>query len=694
VTDKKEDDDMPPKAKKVPHALTIHGDTRIDNYYWLRDDDRSSPDVLDYLHEENDYGRRIMASQQALQDSLLKEMVGRIPQRDVSASWVKNDYRYRYIFDEGCEYAIWQRQSAQREEWEPWDNLLDCNKRAAHSEFYTLGGLSVTPDNSVMAVAEDFLSRRQYGIRFRHLATGNWYPELLENVSPDFVWANDSTTLYYVRKHPVTLLPYQVWRHTVGSPSRDDELVYEERDDTFYVSVHKTSSRHFIIIALNSATSSEVLLVDAEMPDAQPQVFLPRRRDREYSLDHYQHYFWIRSNHEGKNFGLYRTRLRDERRWEVVIPTRERVMLEGYTLFTDWLVVEERERGLTSLRQINRKTGEESGIAFDDPAYVTWLANNPEPETAWLRYGYSSMTTPDTLFELNMNTGERRILKQTEVNGFDGDNYRSEHLWVKARDGVEVPVSLVYHKKHFQRGKNPLLVYGYGSYGSSIDADFSTSRLSLLDRGFVYAIAHVRGGGELGQCWYEDGKFLKKMNTFHDYLDVCDALLKQGYGAPGHLYAMGGSAGGMLMGVVVNQRPELFHGVVAQVPFVDVVTTMLDESIPLTTGEFEEWGNPQDENYYWYMKEYSPYDRVEEKAYPHMLVTTGLHDSQVQYWEPAKWVAKLREMKRDDTLLLLCTDMDSGHGGKSGRFKSWEGVSLEYAFLVALAQGTLPVKTL
>ncbi len=439
-------------------------------------------------------------------------------------------------------------------------------------------------------------------------------------------------------------------------------------------------------------------------------------------------------------------------------------MLEGFTLFTDWLVVEERQRGLTSLRQINRKTREVIGIAFDDPAYVTWIAYNPEPETARLRYGYSSMTTPDTLFELDMDTGERRVLKQTEVPGFDAANYRSEHLWIVARDGVEVPVSLVYHRKHFRKGHNPLLVYGYGSYGASIDADFSFSRLSLLDRGFVYAIVHVRGGGELGQQWYEDGKFLKKKNTFNDYLDACDALLKLGYGSPSLCYAMGGSAGGMLMGVAINQRPELFHGVIAQVPFVDVVTTMLDESIPLTTGEFEEWGNPQDPQYYEYMKSYSPYDNVTAQAYPHLLVTTGLHDSQVQYWEPAKWVAKLRELKTDSIplttgefeewgnpqdpqyyeymksyspydnvtaqayphllvttglhdsqvqywepakwvaklrelktddhlllhLLLLCTDMDSGHGGKSGRFKSYEGVAMEYAFLVALAQGTLP----
>ncbi|WP_318370398.1 oligopeptidase B [Enterobacter sp.] len=681
---------MPPKARKIPHAMSLHGDTRTDNYYWLRDDTRSQPDVLDYLHEENDYGREVMASQQDLQDRLLKEIVDRIPQREVSAPYVKNGYRYRHVYEPGCEYAIYQRQSVLSSEWDEWQVLLDSNKRAAHSEFYTLAGLSVSPDNKIMALAEDYLSRRQYGLRFRNLETGNWYPETLLNVSPDFVWINDSETLYYVRKHATTLLPYQVWRHTVGSPGSEDELVYEEQDETFYVSLHKTTSQHYVIISLASATTSESLLLDAELPDAQPLRFLPRRKDHEYSLDHYQHTFYLRSNREGKNFGLYRTKVRNEKQWEVLIPPRESIMLEGFTLFTDWLVVEERQRGLTSLRQINRKTREVTGIAFDDPAYVTWLAYNPESETSRLRYGYSSMTTPDTLFELDMDTGERRVIKQTEVHGFDSTLYRSEHLWIKARDGVEVPVSLVYHKKHFRKGQNPLLVYGYGSYGSSMDADFSGSRLSLLDRGFVFAIAHVRGGGELGQHWYEDGKFLKKKNTFNDYIDVCDSLISQGYGSPLYCYGMGGSAGGMLMGAVINQRPDLFHGVIAQVPFVDVVTTMLDESIPLTTGEFEEWGNPQDPEYYAYMKSYSPYDNVGRKAYPHLLVTTGLHDSQVQYWEPAKWVAKLREMKTDNNLLLLCTDMDSGHGGKSGRFKSYEGVAMEYAFLIALAQGTLP----
>ncbi|HBC8751960.1 TPA: oligopeptidase B [Escherichia coli] len=683
---------MLPKAARIPHAMTLHGDTRIDNYYWLRDDTRSQPKVLDYLQQENSYGHRVMASQQALQDRILKEIIDRIPQREVSAPYIKNGYRYRHIYEPGCEYAIYQRQSAFSEEWDEWETLLDANKRAAHSEFYSMGGMAITPDNTIMALAEDFLSRRQYGIRFRNLETGNWYPELLDNVEPSFVWANDSWTFYYVRKHPVTLLPYQVWRHAIGTPASQDKLIYEEKDDTYYVSLHKTTSKHYVVIHLASATTSEVRLLDAEMADAEPFVFLPRRKDHEYSLDHYQHRFYLRSNRHGKNFGLYRTRMRDEQQWEELIPPRDNIMLEGFTLFTDWLVVEERQRGLTSLRQINRKTREVIGIAFDDPAYVTWIAYNPEPETARLRYGYSSMTTPDTLFELDMDTGERRVLKQTEVPGFDAANYRSEHLWIVARDGVEVPVSLVYHHKHFRKGHNPLLVYGYGSYGASIDADFSFNRLSLLDRGFVYAIVHVRGGGELGQQWYEDGKFLKKKNTFNDYLDACDALLKLGYGSPSLCYAMGGSAGGMLMGVAINQRPELFHGVIAQVPFVDVVTTMLDESIPLTTGEFEEWGNPQDPQYYEYMKSYSPYDNVTAQAYPHLLVTTGLHDSQVQYWEPAKWVAKLRELKTDDHLLLLCTDMDSGHGGKSGRFKSYEGVAMEYAFLVALAQGTLPAQ--
>ena len=670
--------------------MTLHGDTRVDNYYWLRDDSRSQPAVLDYLQQENAYGREAMSSQRSLQDRVLKEIIDRIPPKEVSAPYIKNGYRYRQVYEPGREYAIYQRQALGEE---AWSLLIDENKRAAHSEFYTLGGLNVAPDNNLLAVTEDFLSRRQYGLRIRHLQNETWLPEVIEDVSPGVVWANDSRTLYYVRQHPVTLLPWQVWRHHIGTPTAQDELIYEEADDAFYVSLHKTSSRKYVVIALSSATTSEMLLLDADKSDAQPQSYLPRRKDHEYSIDHYQQQFYLRSNRDGKNFGLYRSDSWDEHAWQTLIAPRDAVMLEDFTLFRDWLVVEEREHGLIRLRQIHRHSQRETQIAFDDPTYVTWIAYNPEPETACLRYGYSSMTTPDTLFELNMDSGERQVLKQQEVKGFDASRYRSERLWVTARDGVQVPVSLVYRQEHFRRGKNPLLVYGYGSYGASMDADFSSSRLSLLDRGFVFAIAHIRGGGELGQQWYEDGKFLKKKNTFNDYIDVCDALLEQGYGNPTLCYGMGGSAGGMLMGTVINERPELLHGVVAQVPFVDVVTTMLDESIPLTTGEFEEWGNPEDEDYYHYMKSYSPYDNIRPQAYPHLLVTTGLHDSQVQYWEPAKWVAKLREQKVDDNLLLLCTDMDSGHGGKSGRYKSYEGVALEYAFLIALAQGTLPGQT-
>ncbi|HBH68543.1 MAG TPA: oligopeptidase B, partial [Erwinia persicina] len=466
--------------------------------------------------------------------------------------------------------------------------------------------------------------------------------------------------------------------------------VYEEQDDTFYVSVYKTTSEAYVAIALGSSTTSEILLLDAAQADAQPRLFCARRKDHEYSVDHYQDHFYVRSNREGKNFGLYRTDKVEEQEWQALIAPRDAVVLEGYTLFRDWLVVEEREQGLTRLRQIHWASKESRSIAFDDPAYVTWIGHNPTPDSSKVRYGYSSMTTPDTLFELDLDSGEREVLKQTEVKGFDASSYRSERHWITMRDGVDVPVSLVYRKDRYLPGTNPLLVYGYGSYGSSMDADFSASRLSLLDRGFVFALTHIRGGGEMGQQWYDDGRLLNKMNTFHDFIDITDALIERQYGDPEKLYAMGGSAGGLLMGAVLNMAPARFRGVVAQVPFVDVVTTMLDESIPLTTGEYDEWGNPAEEQYYHYIKQYSPYDNVTAQDYPHLLITTGLHDSQVQYWEPAKWVAKLRELKTDDHLLLLHTDMDAGHGGKSGRFKAYEGVALEYAFLIALATGLLP----
>jgi len=678
----------PPKAEKRPKTLSIHGEDRVDNYYWLRDDDRANSDVLSYLQAENAYTEQALLPHQALRETLYQEMVARIAQQDHSVPYVKHGYRYQTRYEPGNEYAIYLRQPAA--ESEQWQTLIDGNERASDSEFYTLGGLDISPDNKLMAVSEDFLSRRQYDIRIKNLQDESWNDDLLKNTAGS-EWANDSQTLYYVRKHKKTLLPYQVYRHTVGTDPKNDQLVYEEKDDTFYVGLDKTTSDQYVIIHLDSTTTSEVLLLDANDPQAKPQVFVPRRKDHEYGLDHYQGHFYIRSNRDisapkdGKNFGLYKSADNNEANWQTLIAPREAVMLEGFSLFRDWLVVEEREQGLTNLRQIHWTSGEEKSLNFDDPTYVTWLAYNPDPDTSLLRYGYSSMTTPSSLFELDLDTGERALLKQQEVKDFDAANYRSERVWVTARDGVKVPVSLVYRHDTFKPNSNPLLVYGYGSYGSSMDPAFSGSRLSLLDRGFVFALAHIRGGAELGQQWYDNGKLLNKMNTFHDFIDVTKELVAEGYGEAQQVYAMGGSAGGLLMGAVINQAPELYRGIVAQVPFVDVVTTMLDESIPLTTGEYDEWGNPNDKTYYDYILQYSPYDQVKAQDYPNMLVTTGLHDSQVQYWEPAKWVAKLRELKTDDNQLLMYTDMDSGHGGKSGRFKAYEDIALEYAFVLSLA---------
>lgn len=674
-----------PVAAKHPHVMEIHGDTRTDNYYWLRDDERSDDAVLSYLKAENAYTEACMRGEEALRQRLFSEMVERIPQEDESVPYQRNGYRYQSRYKPEQEYALYVRQKVDTGENAEWDLLVDSNERAQGHDFYALGGLEVSPDNQLMAIAEDFLSRRQYDIRIKRLGDQSWYDEVLENTAGHFEWTNDSASLYYVRKHPQTLLPYQVYRHRLGTSVADDQLIYEETDDTFYVGLEKTISNKYILIHISSTTTSEILMLDADDTDATPQTFLTRRRDHEYSLDHYRDRFYIRSNKEGKNFGLYQSASADEKAWQPIICARDDVMLEGFSLFKDWLVVEEREQGLTHLRQIHWQSGEEKHIRFDDPTYMTWLSFNPEPDTALLRYGYSSMTTPSSVFQIDLDSGERTLLKQQEVKNFDSGAYRSERLWVSAHDGVQVPVSIVYRQDMFKAGQNPVLVYGYGSYGSSMDPAFSISRLSLLDRGFVFALAHIRGGADLGQQWYEDGKLLHKQNTFSDFISVTQHLVDEQYANPKQVYAMGGSAGGLLMGAVVNKAPQLYHGIVAQVPFVDVVTTMLDESIPLTTGEYDEWGNPNDAEYYHYIKQYSPYDQVKAQDYPHMLVTTGLHDSQVQYWEPAKWVAKLRDMKTDNNQLLLYTDMDAGHGGKSGRFKAYEDIALEYAFILALA---------
>ncbi|GAA0472592.1 MULTISPECIES: S9 family peptidase [Tatumella] len=681
-----------PKAAKHPHTMTLHGETRTDNYYWLRDDERSRPEVLDYLRQENDYCQQQLSAVKDLEKRLYQEMVARIPPKDHSVPYLKNGFLYQQRFAAGGEYPAWFRARQNGSADPQWECLIDCNKRAEQHPYYSLGALDITTDNRLMAVAEDFLSRRQYEIRLYSLADNHWFPEVLTGVSPSLVWANDGRTLFYVRQDPDTLLPWQVWRHIAGTAVDQDQLVYQENDDSFYVSLGKTTSEDFIEIIIDSTTSTEVWLVNASEPQSAPECFLPRREDHEYDLDHYQQQFYIRSNAEGINFGLYRTAesLPEERHWQTVIPVREQRVLEDFQVFRDWLVTEERENGLSCLSQYHRFRDEQRLIRFDDPTYVTWLGYNPSPDTSELRYGYSSMTTPATTFQLDLDSGERQILKQSTVKGFSAGKYHSEYLWLTMDDGCEVPVSLVYRKDLFRPAENPLLVYGYGAYGSSMDADFSSSRLSLLDRGFVYALVHIRGGGELGQAWYDGGRLANKQHSFSDFIQSTRQLLARGYGNPQQCYAMGGSAGGLLMGAIVNQAAGLYHGIVAQVPFVDVLTTMLDESIPLTTGEYDEWGNPQQAESYAVIRSYSPYDNVRPAAYPHMLVTTGLHDSQVQYWEPAKWVAKLRELKTDNHLLLLWTDMDAGHGGKSGRFKAYHDIAMESAFLIGLAEGLLP----
>lgn len=681
---------MPPKANKIPHVMTEHGDTRTDNYYWLRDDARKDKQVIDYLKAENAYTESVMAAGKTLENTLYNEMVERMAQNDASVPYDYNGYTYQTIYQEGKDFPIYQRKPIGSDG--EWEILVDGNERAKGHEFYQLGDLAISPDNKRIAIAEDKEGRRNYTVAYKDLTDKTWQENVLTNISANLVWANDSQTLFYVDKDPQTLLPYQIYRHQYGSDRKQDVKIFEENDDRFYTWMEKSKSEDYILVTIASSTTSEYRLIDANAPEKPMVVFSPRQEGREYYIDHFKGEFYIRSNHESELYGLYKTASIDAP-WQTVIAPQPEVDLESFELFNRWLVLEERKQGLVSLRQIDWKTGQSTNIIFDDPVYMAWLSVNPQADSEELRFGYTSMTTPSSTYQWNMQTKEKQLLKQQEVKGFKHDLYESERIWVKAQDGVEVPVSLVYRKDLFKKGENPILIYGYGSYGSSIAPSFSSARLSLLDRGFVYAIVHVRGGGELGKRWYNQGKMEHKVNSFTDFIDATKYLINQGYGAPKHVYAMGGSAGGLLMGAVINMAPELYRGVVAQVPFVDVLTTMLDASIPLTTGEYEEWGDPADKDVYFRLKSYSPYDNVEAKAYPHLLVTTGLHDSQVQYWEPAKWVAKLRELKTDNNLLLLETDMSAGHGGKSGRFNRLRDTAREYAFILMLEQPDIYFKT-
>ncbi len=673
---------LPPVATKKTKELITHGDVRIDNYYWLNN--REDQEVIDYLNAENNYTDAKLKHTEVFQKELFEEMKGRIKEDDQSVPYFYNGYWYLTRFEKGFEYPIFSRKKASLQNKE--EILLDQNELAQTHTYHALGGMQVSPNNELLAFGEDTVSRRIYTIRFKNLETGETLKDVLENTTGSVAWANDNKTVFYTQKDE-SLRSYKIYRHVLGTEQSEDVEIFHEADETFNTGVYRSKSGAYIIIGSGATVSNEYRFLSADTPNGEFTVFQPRERHLEYSIAHYKDYFYVLTNLEAKNFRLMRTSLNatEKANWEEVIPHRDDVLLEDLELFEDYLVLGERKNGLTQLHVMAWDNSQDYYIPFNDAAYVVFTTINRDYDTHLLRYGYSSLTTPSTQYEFNMKTKDQTLLKRQEViGGHDPDNYQAERLYITAADGAKVPVSLVYKKGLEKDGKNPLLLYGYGSYGYSIDPSFSSIRLSLLNRGFVFAIAHIRGSETMGRAWYEDGKLLNKRNTFTDFNDCAEHLINEKFTSQEHLYAMGGSAGGLLMGAVMNMRPDLYNGIVASVPFVDVVTTMLDESIPLTTGEFDEWGNPKDPTYYDYMKSYSPYDNVSAQNYPNVLVTTGLHDSQVQYWEPAKWVAKLRDLKTDDTLLLLHTNMDAGHGGASGRFEALKEVALEYAFLLDL----------
>jgi len=675
----------PPLAKKVHHELVAHGDVRVDDYYWLKD--REDPEVIAYLEAENAYVEEVLSPLQGLRTELFEEMKARIKKDESSAPYELNGYWYYTRFVEGGEYSLHCRRPGTMDGAE--EIMFDGNAMAAGHDYFALRGVEVSPDSRLAVFGTDTVGRRFYSLRFRNLETGETLADEIPDVKANVAWAMDNKTVFYGKQDPETLRSYQIWRHELGTKVGNDVLVYEEQDETFSCYVTRTKSDRYLMIASRQTLSTEYRLLEADNPTGEFRVFQPRQRDLEYTVDHHGDRFVILTNLHATNFRLMdcpvdKTWLAH---WREVVPHRKEVLLEDFEVFQDFMVLSERYDGLTHLKVVDLKDGSSHVLDFGEPTWSAWAAYNPQMDTTNLRYGYTSLTTPYSTFAYDMKTRDRTLLKQQEVLGdFDPANYQAEYIHVTARDGVQVPVSLVYRKGFVRDGKAPLLLYGYGSYGYSIDAGFRSTRLSLLDRGFVFAIAHVRGGEEMGRTWYDSGKLLHKMNTFNDFIDCGRHLVAAGYAAPDRLFAEGGSAGGLLMGAIINLAPDLWTGIGAHVPFVDVVTTMLDDTIPLTTGEYDEWGNPHDKKYYDYMMSYSPYDNVTAQAYPAMLVTAGLHDSQVQYWEPAKWVARLRTLKTDDNVLLLRTNMDSGHGGKSGRFRALEETALGYAFFLDLAE--------
>ncbi|WP_461597799.1 S9 family peptidase [Winogradskyella sp.] len=673
-----------PIAKKIPHQIEKHGDVRIDNYFWMKD--REHPEVINYLNEENAYYEAQTAHTKVFQKSLFEEMKARIKQDDSSVPYKYNGYWYITKFEKGKDYPIYTRKKESLDN--PEELLFDCNKMAKGHNYFKLVGISVSPDNKKVSYGIDLTGRRQYTLKVKDLISNQVLEDTIENTTGSSTWANDNKTLFYTKKDPITLRAYQIFKHRLAR-NNDDELVFQEGDDTFGTTVYKSKSRKYIIIACYSTLTNEYHILNADHPDRKFEVFQPRVRGLEYSVSHYNGFFYILTNKDkATNFKLMRCSESDRGldKWEEVIPHRKEVLIEDIDIFKNYLVISERDNGLNKIRIKRWDNTEDYYLPFDNETYTAYTTTNVEFDTENLRYAYNALTTPSSIIEFNMKTKTKTILKEQEVLGgkFSKDNYTSERIWATAKDGTRIPMSVVYKKGVKKDGNNPLLQYAYGSYGSTIDPYFSTIRLSLLDRGFIYVIAHVRGGEYLGRQWYEDGKLLKKKNTFSDFVSCSIHLIKEKYTSSKHLYAMGGSAGGLLMGAIINIAPELYNGIIAAVPFVDVVTTMLDDSIPLTTGEYDEWGNPNDKLYYEYIKSYSPYDNIEAKNYPHMLVTSGLHDSQVQYWEPTKWVAKLRGMKTDNNKLFLKTNMDAGHGGASGRFESIKEDAEEFAFLLDL----------
>jgi len=684
-------------AKKIPYNLTEHGDTRVDNYYWMRlsDEQKNAPenardqqtkDVLDYLNAENAYTKTVMAHTEEFQKNLFEEMKGRIKEDDQSVPVKDNGYWYYTRFESGKDYAFNCRKKESMETGIE-EILINGPEMAAGHDYWALGGLDVSDDNKLLCYSEDIISRRIYTASFKEIATGQILDDRLEGLAGSPVWAGDNKTVFYVKKDPATLREFQIWRHELGTSQEKDVLVFEEKDEEFHCFVSRTKSKKYLVIGTAQTLSTEYRVLESANPSGEFRVIQPRERDHEYGIDHYNDKFYISTNWQAKNFRLMECaeNATTKENWKEVIAHRDDVLLEGIEIFRDYLVVDERKNGLTQLRIIKWSDRSEYYMDFQDPAYDAGVGANPDFNTDVLRYGYSSMTTPASTYDYNMATRERKLMKQQEVvGGHQPENYQSERVYATAKDGTKVPVSLVYKKGTKLDGSAPTLLYAYGSYGATMDAGFSSTRLTLLDRGFIYAIAHIRGGQEMGRHWYEDGKLLKKKNTFTDFIDCGDYLIAQKYTSNEKLFAMGGSAGGLLMGAITNMRPDLWRGVVSAVPFVDVITTMLDETIPLTTFEFDEWGNPKNKEYYDYMKSYSPYDNIEAKNYPNILVTSGYWDSQVQYWEPAKYVAKMREMKTDKNLLLFWCNMDAGHGGKSGRFEALKEVALEYAFMFDL----------